>query len=76
MFSYFSKITGPSLPYKLWSSAMADSPDGEGVLLFGGYNGSTNQDRILELRARANSWTIVNVTLKNRRAYHTVIPIA
>ena len=55
---------------------MAESPDGGGVVLFGGLNTDVNQfeDRILELRAGANSWNILNITLKNRRAFHVVIP--
>ena len=65
------------MPYKLSNSAMAESPDGKGVLLFGGHNkdNNTSEDTILELRAGANSWTILNVTLENRREEHTVISI-
>ena len=64
------------MPYPLALSAMAQSPDGRGVLLFGGYNAVENtlEDRILELRAGANSWNILNITLQNRRGYHVVIP--
>ena len=51
---------------------MAESPDGKGVLLFGG--SGEIQDRILELRAGANSWNILNITLNNRRCQHVVIP--
>ena len=32
-------FAGPPLPYKLYNSAMATSPDGGGVILFGGWNG-------------------------------------
>ena len=32
----FFRKTGPSLPYGLHKSAMAESPDGRGVILFGG----------------------------------------
>ena len=35
---YFNIFAGPSLPYKLYNSAMATSPDGGGVILFGGKN--------------------------------------
>ena len=55
---------------------MAESSDGKGVLLFGGYsteNGS--EKRILELRAGADSWNILNVTLENGRYNHVVIPL-
>ena len=71
----FFCITGPSLPYALEDSAMAESPDGRGVLLFGGYSPENNYGkRILELRARADSWNILNITLENARSYHVVIP--
>ena len=67
-------ITGPSLPYDLSSSSMAESPDGRGVLLFGGYS-NDYEKRILELRAGADSWNILNVTLQNGRYGHVVIPL-
>ena len=71
-------ITGPSLPYGLAYSAMAESPDGRGVLLFGGSSCCTEnrvEKRILELRARADSWNTLNVTLENGRYSHVVIPL-
>ena len=68
----FACITGPALPYSLSWSAMAESPDGRGVLLFGGY---ASEDSILELRAGANSWNILNITLENGREGHVVIPL-
>ena len=67
------RITGPSLPYGL-SSTMAESPDGKGVILFGGYSGESEK-RILELRAGANSWNILDITLENARSGHVVIPL-
>ena len=56
---------------------MVKSPDGKGVLLFGGYNGDnyTTECRILEFRAGADSWAISHVTLQTIRKEHTVIPI-
>ena len=72
----FFCITGPSLPYDLHSSAMAESPDGRGVLIFGGSRTvSSYEKRILELRAGADSWNILNVTLENARRNHVVIPL-
>ena len=57
-------------------SAMAESPDGRGVLLFGGDStGNSYEKRILELRAGADSWNFLNVTLKNARDMHVVIPL-
>ena len=68
----FFCITGPSLPYILFDSAMAESPDGRGVLLFGGF---FSPKSILELRAGADSWNMLNVTLENARSQHVVIPL-
>ena len=68
-----SFILGPSLPYSLSSSAMTESLDGKGVLLFGGKSIQTK--RILELHAGDNSWTILNITLENGRHFHNVIPL-
>ena len=33
--------TGPELPYDIYGGAMASSPDGNGVLLFGGRRSSS-----------------------------------
>ena len=73
----FLFITGPTLPYALYVSAMAESPDGRGVLLFGGDSDENYyEDRILEMRAGANSWNILDVTLENDGRYgHVVIPL-
>ena len=55
---------------------MAESPDGRGVLLFGGYrDGDVYEKRILELRAGADAWNFLNVTLEKSRHRHVVIPL-
>ena len=63
------------MPYGLKDSAMAESPDGRGVLLLGGDSKTSYEDRILELRAGANSWIILNITLQYGRSSHIVIPL-
>ena len=64
------------MPYGLYQSAMAESPDGRGVILFGGRSTENGHEkRILELRAGANTWKILNSTLENGRYGHVVIPI-
>ena len=65
------------MPHGLEYSAMAESPDGRAVLLFGGYNGDENtfEDKILEFRAGAKSWNILDVTLQVGRYQHLVIPL-
>merc|ERR1719510_1171156 len=60
-------IPGPSLPYKLHNSAMATSPDGGGVILFGGFNTERRyykEDTILELRYGSDKWTTLPQKLK------------
>ena len=55
---------------------MAKSSDGRGVLLFGGnYEYWYYEKRILELRAGANSWTILDKTLEKGRQGHVVIQL-
>ena len=54
---------------------MVESHDGKGVLIFGGGSSDTRfENRILELRVGSNSWNILNITLKNGRCKHVVIP--
>ena len=67
-------FAGPELPFKLSNSAMATSPDGGGVILFGGssYGGI---DTILELRFNAYEWTELPQKLNQPRNSHVVIPI-
>ena len=61
------------------ASAMASSPDGNGVILFGGEGYKGYLDSILELRSNgqgwASSWTTLTAKLQYRRGYHVVIPI-
>ena len=75
---YFNIFAGPPLPYKLYNSAMATSPDGGGVILFGGSNDAkgANEDTILELRYDSEKWTKLPQKLKKSRAEHVVIPIS
>ena len=70
-------MIGPYLPYAsiLAYSAMTKSPDGRGVIIFGGHTAWGSEKRILELRAGASSWTILDLTLENGRSNHVVIPL-
>ena len=70
-------FAGPSLPYKLYSSAIATSPYGGGVILFGGvnYDKSGKDDIILELQFEADEWTVLPQKLNQPREKHVVIPI-
>ena len=55
---------------------MATSPDGNGVILVGGYN---NLDSILELKADGQgwvgAWTTLSTKLQYARYAHIIIPI-
>ena len=56
---------------------MAESPDGRGVLIFGGnVGGFSLKKNILELRAGAASWNILDVSMQGVRKTHVVIPLA
>ena len=50
----------------------------DGVLLFGGiskFGWNEVRNEILHMRAGANSWNILDITLKNNREAHVVIPL-
>ena len=74
--------TGPELPYGISGSAMAPSPDGNGVILVGGKSFVSVgylTDSILELKADGQgwvgSWTTLTTKLQYARRYHIVIPV-
>ena len=57
---------------------MASSPDGNGVILFGGYTTSGLLDNIFELRSNGQGWAsswITHTAKINPRGYHEVIPV-
>ena len=71
---------GPELPYGLRNSAMATSPDGNGVILVGGRSPLTYYlDSILELKADGQgwvgAWTTLSTKLQYARANHIIIPV-
>ena len=72
--------TGPELPYGLYGSTMATSPDGNGVIMVGGsISSSGNLDSILELKADGQgwvgTWTTLTTKLQYARKYHIIIPV-
>ena len=75
---YFNMFAAPPLPFRLCCGAMATSPDGRGVILFGGWNGDKHheEDTILELRYGSDKWTKLPQKLKQPREYAVVIPIS
>ena len=76
-------FVGPPLPYSYYYSAMATSPDGRGVILFGGYSPDKDlilskgiDDTLLELRYGSDEWITLTQKLKQPRREHVVIPIS
>ena len=71
--------TGPELPYGLYGSAMATTPDGNGVILVGGLSYPYHLDSILELKADGQgwvgAWTTLSTKLQYARYYHIIIPV-
>ena len=75
--------TGPALPYGIDMAAMAPSPDGDGVILFGGRTKLESSwiqlDTIFELRADGQggvgTWNALSANLQYARQYHIVVPI-
>lgn len=73
--------TGPELPNAIRHSAMTTSPDGNGVILVGGYKYSSgvSSDSILELKADGQgwvgAWTTLSTKLQYARGQHVVIPV-
>ena len=68
-------FAGPELPYGLYSSAMATSTDGGGVILFGGFDDDKNvrERTLLELRYGSDKWTKLPQKLRKSRSGHVVI---
>ena len=58
---------------------MAPSPDGNGVILVGGWSSSGRLDSILELKADGQgwvgAWTTLTTTLQYARQRHVLIPL-
>ena len=72
--------TGPELPYGIRYSAMASSPDGNGVILVGGQKSGTSYlDSIFELKSDGNgwvgAWATLSTTLQYARFHPVVIPV-
>ena len=67
------------MPKGVSLSAMTTSPDGQGVILFGGMPDDdveySTYTAILELRYSSNEWTTLPQKLKYNRASHVAIPI-
>ena len=58
---------------------MATTPDGNGVILVGGYKVHGQLDSILELKADGQgwvgAWTTLSTKLQYARLYHIIIPV-
>ena len=67
------------MPFGIANSAMASSPDGNGVILVGGRSSSGSLDSIFELKADGQgwvgAWTTLTTKLQYARRVHIVIPV-
>ena len=76
----FSFISGPKLPFALYSSAMITSPRGS-VVLVGGWNYDKQEilSDLWELKVSSSGslleWTRLEQSLSAPRSYHLVIPL-
>ena len=72
---------GPALPNSNIAGIMATSPDGNGVIMFGGSisDEDQDQDKILELKSDGQggvgTWTTLTAKLQYKRGVHVVIPL-
>ena len=79
----FFTYLGPPLPSDRFGAKLVTTPEGDGVLLFGGRNLASepdnNLDEILLLKADGSgfvgSWTTLEAKLQYARYWHVVIPI-
>ena len=55
---------------------MMTSPNGNGVIVIGGYNDSLGEDSnlIFEIKSGSNSWTQLKLKLQYARVNHVSIP--
>ena len=73
---------GPKIPFKLSVSTIVTSPNGQGVMLIGGYGNNVTDkyynetDTVIELTAKPfMKWKILEQKLKYPRDGHVTIPI-
>ena len=69
-------LLGPTLPFSSTGYTMVTSPDGQGVMVIGGYNeDEDDHSSIYELRGNPLRWTLLKQKLKYPRKWHVSIPI-
>ena len=73
---------GPKMPFKIRSSTIVTSPNGQGVMLIGGIGRNVTEDKfaqvdvVLELTAKPfMKWKILEQKLKYPRSSHVTLPI-
>ena len=74
-------ISGPELPFALCWSRMVTSPNGQGVIVMGGYKDDERQvsDSIIELSGKtidSLKWRVLKLTLQFPRQSFVVLPIS
>ena len=75
IYSYLN--SGPTLPYKLYGSAMVTSPNGKGVVLVGGYDATHMKysSDLLELKQSSEEWIVLEQQLQYPRFRHLAFSI-
>merc|ERR1712150_78865 len=71
-------VPGPSLPYGLSGSSMVCSPQGDGVIVIGGWNSEIGRDSVdvLELKNNSKEWKMLETKLQFGRRFHVALPIS
>ena len=66
------------MPYGLSGSAMVCSPNGDGVIVIGGWNSEIGKDsvEVLELKTDSNEWQMLETKLQFGRRFHVALPIS
>ena len=69
---------GPKLPYNVSKAAMITNPEGNGLILVGGWNANIGKPSniILELKNNESTWEKLKATLHFGRQYPLIIPIS
>ena len=66
------------MPYGLSGSSMVCSPQGDGVIVIGGWNSEIGRDSVdvLELKNNSKEWKMLETKLQFGRRFHVALPIS
>ena len=78
LFCYFLFfILGPKLPHNLYGTSMVTAPNGNGVVIIGGYDDILGEDSnlIFEMKGDLTTWSKIEQALHFPRVNHVAIPL-